>query len=144
MGLGSFFQPLDIVKRDSFSITTRRLTFLMRAFKFIICEHHIFVSGPRTCNQTIDSWKFTVFLAVVVRARPDGRVFREPIQRGEELGQRNEEGHELARTAQGIYARDVVPFDRHLHVDDDADIEEDLELSRRHVVVLVVFTPVGF
>jgi hypothetical protein len=140
VGLGSFFRPLDIVKRDS---TTRRLIFLMRAFKFI-CEHKIFVSGPRTCNQTIDSWKFTVFLAIVVRARPDGRVFREPIQRSEELGQRNEEGHELARTAQGIYARDVVPFDRHLHVDDDADIEEDLELSRRHVVVLVVFTLVRF
>jgi hypothetical protein len=143
MGLGSFFWPLDIVKRDSFNITTRRLIFLMRAFKFI-CEHHIFVSGLRTCNQTINSWKITVFLAAVVCARHDGRVFCEPIQRGEELGQRNEEGHELARTAQGIYARDVVPFDRHLHVDDDADIEEDLELSHRHAVVDVVFTPGGF
>jgi hypothetical protein len=61
-------------------------------------------ASPKVSTRQGAKDSYFFFSTIVILHRHDGPVFPKPINRGEELSQRDEERHELAWVAQGMNA----------------------------------------
>jgi hypothetical protein len=65
------------------------------------------------------------------------RCRRKAVKDTQKLSQSNEEGHKLPRSGQAVHARDVVPLERHLDVDDGTNVDQEIERPIVHGVIVL-------